>query len=131
MAKPPSTWTAFERWVGRQLGGDRRGAMTSRERGGKNDLINVPGLAVECKFGKQMGYKKILDALLQAEADRDDPNELPIAVVKLHSYNNNDSVVAIRFEVFKELYLALRVGDLSVVENMVEVEVDSLPEVEK
>ena len=104
MSKPPSTWKRFELMVARKFGGKRRGPEYRTATGGTND-VEVEGFSIECKYGAQMGYKKILDACKQAQQARESEYDIPIAVVKQKGYNNDDALVCMTITEFVEWFV--------------------------
>ena len=80
MAGREPAWKKYERWVGYELGGKRRGADYRGESGGKNDLL-VPGLSGECKLLKAPSVADIRDAWKQALEARGLEDEIPVAFV--------------------------------------------------
>ena len=106
MPKPPSSWKAFELWVCRWWPqGQRRGADYGDEYvDGKNDCVHTPGFSVEVKFGKQMGYRKMVNACIQAEKAAEQ-NELPIAIVKQSGADREDTLVVMRQQTFREWFI--------------------------
>jgi hypothetical protein len=108
--KPPGTWKQFERDVCMVFGLKRRGADYGDKDGGKTDAVNIDGTeshiwAVECKFGKRLSYKPLLDACRQVEAAARDGQE-PIVVAKMTGERFADSLVVMRLETFREWRLS-------------------------
>ena len=101
---PPNTWKKFERFVASVWGATRRGPEYRTATGGTND-IDVEGWSIECKYGKQMGYKKILDACKQAERACENENDIPVAVVKQYGYADEDALVVMRISKFREYFI--------------------------
>ena len=91
----------------------RRGPLTADSEHGLPD-ITAPGLSVECKLYKRMGYAAILDACRQAKADRRNETDIPLAVVKLYGKGrpDNDALVCFRLEDFEELFRKEKANDL-------------------
>ncbi len=92
---PDKSWKAFERRIAAAVGGERRGAETSGERGGKSDVIH-PTIAPECKLLGRPSYGAILDACKQAEKNAD--GKMPLAFVKRKNLADSETIVAIRLE---------------------------------
>lgn len=70
MSKPPATWKKVELRIARYLGGQRRGADFSERDGsniGKDDVIDVPGWAIEIKHAKDASYGLACEALDQVD----------------------------------------------------------------
>ena len=95
-------WKAFERRIARVLGGARRGAYTGGSAGGKTDIVH-DAWGVECKLLARSGHADILSACRQAEANSNPPLT-PIAIVKRKNDRDQDSIVAMRLEVWLEWF---------------------------
>jgi hypothetical protein len=70
MSKPPTTWKTVELRIARYLGGQRRGADFSERDGsatGKDDVIGIPGWAIEVKHSKTASYGLACEALDQVD----------------------------------------------------------------
>lgn len=94
------SWKAFERRIAKIFGGQRRGAETRGERGGKTDVIHEH-YAIECKLLGAPGYQAMLDACRQAEANAD-PGQEPVAIVKRKNKLDADALVVMRLETFRD-----------------------------
>lgn len=75
-----AAWKDFERWVAKELGGQRRGAHTgSGTKGsGKSDVI-LPGFSIECKKLKEVSRADVMAALEQANFAKEGRLEIPVA----------------------------------------------------
>jgi hypothetical protein len=100
---PDKTWKAFERWVAKQFGGTRRGADFRGARGGKNDII-ADGYSIECKIWARPTWSALVEDVKHAEERRDNPGDIPLAIMKKKGDRNLDSIVAMRFETFLEFF---------------------------
>lgn len=98
-----TAWKAFERRIAQIFGGKRRGAYTGDGRQGKTDII-CPGWSVECKLLSRPGYQNLVDAAWQAEANREQVNDIPVAVVKRKGDLDANALVVMRLEMFKEFF---------------------------
>lgn len=79
---PDAGWKKFERRIAEYFPeGRRRGADTRDKDIGKTDVIS-PGWSIECKLLKTVSFQIMLDAALQAETNRPEPDDIPIAIVK-------------------------------------------------
>ena len=70
MSRPSTTWKNVESTIARYLGGQRRGADFSERDGsntGKDDVIGVPGWAIEIKHSKTASYGTACEALDQVD----------------------------------------------------------------
>lgn len=95
-------WKHFERLVALCIGGERRGANTSRDGIGRSDVIHEI-LSAECKRLSSPTFGDLLTALKQAEQAATHEHGLPIAVVGKKGSEVLDAVVAMRLETFREL----------------------------
>lgn len=102
MAKPPTTWKNFERYVCRLFGGERRGADYADRDGGKNDCVGVPGFSIECKYGN-ITYGTLLQAVEQARTSAA-VEEIPIGVVKKKGQADRDALVVMNIVDFVEWF---------------------------
>lgn len=107
MPKPPSTWKKVEQKIADFWGGRRRGAdYKNRDgAGGKNDVTGVPGWSIEIKHLTRPSYGAMADAARQAEANRDEPNDIPVAVIHKNGDAYKDSLVVMRLEVFADFFI--------------------------
>jgi len=104
MAKPPSSWKAWERRVAAIFGGKRRGAYVSDGVTGKNDII-VDDWSIEVKLLKRPTYQQMYDACMQAENNREKDTDIPIAVVKKNGVRDKNALVIMRLEQFREFFV--------------------------
>lgn len=102
--KPPASWKAFERRMARIWKGKRRGAYVSDGSHGKNDII-VDGWSIECKLLKRPTYQQMFDACLQAESNKEKDNDIPIAIVKKSGVRDDNALVIMRLEQFKDHFV--------------------------
>jgi len=102
--KPPASWKNFERRIARIFGGKRRGAYVSDGIKGKNDII-VNGWSIECKLLKRPTYQQMFDACIQAEKNKEETNDIPIAIVKKSGVRDNNALVIMRLEQFKDYFV--------------------------
>ena len=93
-------WKAFERTIAAIFGGTRRGADTRGPDAGKTDVIH-PHFAIECKLLGRPGYADMLAAAKQAETNAE-PHQEPVAVVKRKNARNDDALVVMRLETFRQ-----------------------------
>ena len=63
---PDAAWKAFERYVAKEMGGERRGADYRDASGGKNDII-LQGWSIECKKLARPLFSDLRNAIKQAE----------------------------------------------------------------
>lgn len=98
------SWKAFERTVAKIFGGKRRGAYTGTNGAGKTDVI-APGWAIEAKLLARPGYQLMLDACRQAEANRENSLDIPVAVIKRKGDQVKDSLVVMRMEEFEQFFI--------------------------
>jgi hypothetical protein len=101
------SWKAYERRISRWFpGATRRGAHTGDGESGRNDII-CKGWSIECKLHAYLNYQKILDAVRQAEANKENYNDIPIAIVKRKGSQDQDkdSLVVMRLETFSEFFI--------------------------
>jgi len=101
---PDKSWKAWERVVARIFGGIRRGAYTGSGGTGKSDVI-VDGWSIECKLLSRPTYQQMVNACLQAEANAENPKDIPVAVVKKKYAKTGDALVIMRLEKFKEFFV--------------------------
>ena len=105
-------WKSFERLVATCVGGERRGANTSRNGVGRSDIIHEI-LSTECKHLKSPQFGDLVDALKQAESAANHEGGLPVAVVGQRGKETLDAVVCMRLEVFRELIRRVPAIDLT------------------
>lgn len=92
-------WKAYERRLAAMFGGTRRGADFGSIKGGKNDLI-CPGWSIECKLWSKPRWAAIVEDVKKAENRRDQPSDIPLAIMKRKGDDDKDSIVAMRLETF-------------------------------
>lgn len=108
---PDKGWKAFERRIAKVFGGKRRGADYRDQEGGKDDIIH-PHWAIECKLLGRPSFAGMQAACRQAEAASRIPHpgenlllfraREPVAVIKKKGARDNDALVVMRLETFKE-----------------------------
>jgi len=102
---PNAPWKAFERRIAAIFpGATRRGAYTGNGRQGKPDLV-CPGWSIECKLLARAGYQDLLDAARQAEANREKPDDIPVAIIKRKGDHDPNALVVMRLETFQEWFV--------------------------
>jgi hypothetical protein len=99
-----TAWKAWERRVAAIFGGKRRGAYTGTTRGGKSDIIKT-GWSIECKLLSRPGFADLLAAALQAEANAEQPTDIPIGVIKRKGDFDTQALVVMRLERFREFFV--------------------------
>jgi hypothetical protein len=97
-------WKAFERRVAQVFGGQRRGAYTGNGRQGKADIIKA-GWSIECKLYSNPDYDTLLEAARQAEKNAEQPGDIPVAVVKRLRGRDDNALVVMRLETFREFFV--------------------------
>lgn len=99
---PDAGWKKFERRIakyfpeGRRRGPDYRGANA-----GKTDIIS-PGWAIECKLYKNPTFQVMLDAALQAETNRPEPDDIPIAIIKKKGLQDKNALAIFLWSTFMD-----------------------------
>jgi hypothetical protein len=102
-------WKAFERRIAKWWpGAKRRGAYTGSGRRGRSDLI-CPGWSIECKLWRNFNFLDLRKAALQAERNREESDDIPVAVCKRLRERDKDSLVIMRLETFAEYFINERV----------------------
>jgi len=107
---PDRSWKAFERRLASwfpgacRRGAYTRGAYTGSRSNGKSDLI-CPGWSVEAKLLSRPCFQDLLDAAHQAEQNREQPGDIPVACVKRKGDRDTDALVVMRLETFKEFFI--------------------------
>ena len=102
---PDAGWKAFERRIakyfpdGRRRGPDYRGHGTT----GKTDVIS-PGWSIECKLYGKPTFQIMLDAALQAETNRPEPDDIPIAIVKKKGIQDANSFTVFVWSTFMDYF---------------------------
>ncbi len=103
-------WKSWERTVAIFFGGKRRGAYTGDGRSGKPDIIK-PGWSIECKLLSRPGFADLLAAAIQAEENREEPGDIPVAVVKRKGDHVTSALVVMRLETFDQFFVNRGCGD--------------------
>ena len=99
------TWKAAERQIARIFGGQRRGAdYKKKDGGGKSDII-LDGWSIEVKHNKRPFFQLMFDAAVQAEKNRENPTDIPIAVIHKAGTPYKDSLVIMRIETFQDFFV--------------------------
>jgi hypothetical protein len=101
---PEPGWQKFERRIASLFGGIRRGAQTSRNGHGKSDVI-APGWSIETKLLARPCFQDMVNACCQAEKNRDDEMDIPVAIVKKKGQYDKDALVVMRLETFSEFFI--------------------------
>lgn len=99
MPNIPKSWKAFELKVAGWMGGQRRGADYSGFAGGKNDII-LPGWSIEVKHHKRVTYQMMVNACIQAEKAKENPLDIPVAVIKRKHKPMEDTLFVMRKDAF-------------------------------
>lgn len=107
---PDAAWKVFEREIAARFGGKRRGAHTSGDNGtGRSDIVK-PGYSIECKLLSKIGLQDILNAVGQAERNRENDGDIALAVIKRKGDRYQDCVVVMRLESFVDLFVNQEAG---------------------
>ena len=104
---PTKTWKSFELRVAKWFGGRRRGAdfRNRYAAGGRNDVIKE-GWSIECKLLARPSFGEMLAAVKQAEAARDNPDDIAVAVVKRNGDRDDDSLFIFRKREFLDNFVS-------------------------
>lgn len=100
---PDKPWKQFERWIAKEVGGERRGAdFVDRFGRGKSDVI-LNGWSIECKLLKNPGWSHCEKAWEQASLSAQ-KFEIPVAfTAKAGSpYKNATATMKLRDFIFNE-----------------------------
>lgn len=101
---PEKAWKTFERRIATIFGCRRRGVDFGTEaEGGKDDLTHEH-YSIECKLYGVPSYALLLSACRQAEAAA--KGREPLAVVKRKRDHDDNALVVMRLETFREWRLA-------------------------
>jgi hypothetical protein len=106
MAQHTNTWKNTEREIAKwfpnakRRGADFRGENTS----GKTDIV-CSGWAIEVKQSKRPTFGLMLAAVEQAERNRTEPDDIPIAVVHKEGIDYKNSLVIMRLEEFAKYFI--------------------------
>lgn len=100
MARPTTSWKAFESRIAKLFGGKRRGAYTGSNGQGMTDVIHETW-AIECKLLGAPGWAQMLAAAKQAEANAE-PGQEPVAIIKRKNARDEDALVVQRLGVFAD-----------------------------
>jgi len=100
------TWKAVERAIAKFFpGAKRRGADFGGTDGGKSDII-FPGWSIEVKHRTKVpNLTLIAAAIQQAEDAREQPTDIPIAIIHLAGTEYKNSVVCMRLETFADFFV--------------------------
>jgi hypothetical protein len=100
-----AAWKKFERRIAEIFpDGRRRGPDTQGERNqGKTDVVS-PGWAIECKLLKTVSFGILLNAALQAERNRLEPDDIPIAIVKEYGRRDENALVVAQWSTFMDYF---------------------------
>lgn len=98
------SWKAFERYICKRFGGQRRGADFRDADGGKNDCTDVSGFSIECKWLKRPTYGQMRLAIMQAKnsASSDD---ISIAIVGKTKQPRSDALVVMDLDDFIDWFV--------------------------
>jgi len=91
------SWKAFERRISKLFGGKRRGPYRG------SDVI-VPGWSIECKLLARPSFGVMLAACRQAEGERDNPQDIPLAIIKRKYDADDDALVCMRLQEFPRIF---------------------------
>jgi hypothetical protein len=94
-------WAQFEWRISKIFKGHRRGAYQEG-----NDIV-VDGWSIECKLNKRPSYGLMLNACRQAEGDKENESDIPIAIVKKKGRGipDKDALVIMRLEEFEKHFV--------------------------
>jgi len=99
------TWKSVERAIAAFFpGAKRRGADFGDAQGGKNDVL-AEGWSIEVKHSKRPTFGLMVDAVAQAEAAMQKPQDIPIAVIHKKGIPYKDSLVIMRLEMFRDFFI--------------------------
>lgn len=105
-----ASWKQFERRIATLFGGKRRGAYTGTNGNGKTDVI-APGWAIEVKLYGRPSYQVMLDACRQAEKNRENPDDIPVAIVKRKGDHDQNALVCMRLDEFQQFFVNVSTED--------------------
>lgn len=101
-----AAWKAWERTVSLFFGGKRRGAYTGSNGHGKSDIIK-PHWSIECKLLSRIGWQDVLDAVVQAESNAENPDDIKVAVIKRKGDHLDKGLVVMRMTDFVDRFVNL------------------------
>jgi hypothetical protein len=112
MTRPTQTWKSVERSIAKWFPGSKRRGSDYRGEGnkGKTDLI-FPGWSIEIKHSKSPKFSLIVSAVNQAETNREDINDIPVAIIHKEGTLYKDSLVVLRLETFAQIFINNNQGD--------------------
>jgi len=103
---PDAAWKAFERFVAKEMGGERRGADYGDSRGGKNDII-LDGWSIEVKKLKTPAWGHMTKAVSQAVNARESVTDIAVAIVAKKNRDYSDCLVVMDLEQLKVIKQAI------------------------
>jgi hypothetical protein len=101
---PDASWKSYERTVSMLFHGKRRGAYTGANGQGKSDIIKT-GWAIECKLLSRIGWQDCLDAVAQAKANTEKPDDIAVAVIKRKGDHYDHCLVVMELHDFVERFV--------------------------
>jgi len=105
MTKPPKTWKHVEAEIARFWpGAKRRGADYGDKNGGKNDIL-TSGWSIEVKHSRRPTWGLMTGAVAQAENNRDQPGDIPVAVIHPEGARYEDSLVVMSLREFSRYFI--------------------------
>jgi hypothetical protein len=100
-------WKAAERALAKWFPkGKRRGADFRGQHAGKTDIISE-GWALEVKHLKRPTFGEMMGAVLQAERNREKPDDIPVALIHRVGEDYKNTLVVMRLETFAEHFINL------------------------
>lgn len=99
-------WKAWERTISKWFGGQRRGADFRGFAGGKNDVIKE-GWSIEAKLLSRPSFSEILAACKQAEAAKENPTDIAVAVIRRKGDSLGDAIFAFRTSEFLSNFVSV------------------------
>jgi hypothetical protein len=106
---PPSkTWKNVEAEIARYWPGAKRRGADFRNRygsGGLNDVVGADGWSIEVKHSSRPTFGLMAGAVDQAEAARENVEDIPVAVVHKKGMRYGDSLVVMRLSTFAEHFI--------------------------
>jgi hypothetical protein len=107
MTPPTKTWKSVETAISRYFpNGQRRGADYRKRDGpgGKNDVITT-GWSVEIKHSKSPTWGLMVAAVAQAQASKESPDDIPVAVIHKERTEYGQSLVVMTLSDFSDHFL--------------------------
>lgn len=105
--RPSDTWKAAERRVlAFWPGGKRRGAyVNDGENGMPDSSDDLIGWSIEVKHAKRPTLGSMIKAVAQAEKNKRNEGDIPVAVVHPEGVEYKDSLVVMRLETFAQFFI--------------------------